>query len=219
MTDEGGMTKSIGKLGLTKTTKTPQQRRQESAETWARIQKDPRPFDPKLGDQAVKLLDKAITIFRERRANVMNQLADDIETIKYANQEIGWIDKKVKNLRDHKTACQTRLEEVRIALKKFGEVPDEKKADYEDTRNRSVMPLLGVSQAAVKHSSLESIRCQNREAESMLAMVRGFDMKVNRPKEENSKRATTAPGTTRYELAQTIRRLPPVRKKGKQVED
>ena len=86
------------------------------------LQKDPRPFDPALGDQAVKLLDKvtdnalhliafmsevytsqrifpchmqAIHTFRERRAAVMQQLDDDVQTIKWSNHEIAWIDKKV----------------------------------------------------------------------------------------------------------------------------
>merc|ERR1712159_447107 len=75
----------------------------EREETWARIQKDPRPFDPKLGDQAVKLLDKAITTFRNRRAAVMQQLDDDVDTIKWSNKEIDWINKKVNALKQHKS--------------------------------------------------------------------------------------------------------------------
>merc|ERR1712159_368663 len=91
----------------------------EREETWARIQKDPRPFDPKLGDQAVKLLDKAITTFRNRRAAVMQQLDDDVQTIKWSKHEIAWIDKKVKEIKDHQNACEKRFKEVDEALRKF----------------------------------------------------------------------------------------------------
>merc|ERR1711939_398915 len=208
-----------GKKGLTRVQEIEQE---TSEETWTRIQLDPRPFDPKLGDQAVKLLDKAIKTFRDRRAAVMQQLDDDIDTIKWSNHEIDWINKKVKALTDHKTQCQTRLKEVEEALRKFGEVPDEEckggKAEYEDTRARSVMPLLGVSQAACKHSSLNEIRCNLSLAESNLEMVKGFNMKTKyRPEKtaEEKKRASSAPGTTRFELAKAVSRLPPVPRKGR----
>ena len=36
---------------------------------------------------------------------------------------------------------EKRVKEVKEALQKFGEVPDESKADYEDTNSRSVMPV------------------------------------------------------------------------------
>merc|ERR1711959_87598 len=182
----------MGAMGPPKRPLTAAEKPAEREETWARIQKDPRPFDPKLGDQAVKLLDKAITTFRNRRAAVMQQLDDDIDTIKWSNKDIAWIDRKVGELTAHKTQCETRLKEVTEALEKFGAVPDEKDDDYEDTRARSVMPLLGVSTAAVKHSHLNHIRCDLKLAESNLEMLRGFDLKTKyRPEKtaEEKKRA------------------------------
>merc|ERR1711907_29204 len=187
--------------------------KEPAEETWLRIQKDPRPFDPKLGDQAVKLLDKAITTFRDRRAAVMQQLDDDVDTIKWSNKEIDWINKKVNALKQHKSDCTTRLKQVEEALRKFGEVPDEAKEDYVDTRARSVMPLVHLTQAAHKHCALNSIRCMNRASESNLEFDRGFNMNTKfRPMKtaEERERAASAPGTTRYELAQAVKRLPPV---------
>merc|ERR1712093_321953 len=108
----------VKKSHLTKP-KTQAEKIADREETWLRIQTDPRPFDPKLGDQAVKLLDKAITTFRDRRAAVMQQLDDDIDTIKWSNKDIAWIDRKVKELSDHKVMCQSRLKEVEEALRKF----------------------------------------------------------------------------------------------------
>jgi len=190
------------------------------AETWLRIQTDPRPFDPKLGDQAVKLLDKAITTFRERRAAVMQQLDDDVQTIKWSNKDIKWIDQKVKELTEHKSQCSQRLKEVTEALRKFGATPDEENAGHpelgaevEDTRRRSVMPLMGVAAAGTKHSSLSKVRCDLKYGESYLEMERGFDMTTKyRPRKTKEEliRASSAPGTTRYELKEAVKRLPPV---------
>ena len=58
------------------------------------------------------------------------------------------MDVQVGELTEHKEKCEARLKEVEDALRKFGEVPDESKAgtdEVEDTRGRSVMPLLAVS--------------------------------------------------------------------------
>jgi len=132
-----------------------------------------------------------------------------------------WIDKKVKELTDHKSKCETRLKEVTEALTKFAEIPDESKAGttaFEDTRGRSAMPLLAVSKAATKHSGLEAIRCNLRLAESGLEMYRGFSMKTKyRPEKTLEERIAYGErkGTTRYELAQCVTRLPKLPQKTK----
>merc|ERR1712159_441517 len=108
-------------MGVLAMGKAPAEYAKEPAEkTWERIQKDPRPFDPKLGDQAVKLLDKAITTFRERRAAVMNKLEEDEQTLEWSKKEIAWIEKKIAGLKQHKADCTVRLEQVKEALEKFG---------------------------------------------------------------------------------------------------
>lgn len=164
------------------------------------------------------LLDKAITTFRERRAAVMNQLEEDVNEIKWSKKEIAWIEKKIADLKRHKADCTTRLKEVEETLEKFGAVPDEKAEDYADTQARSVVPLVQLSQTAKKHCSLNTVRCLNHLAESNLEFERGFNMSTKfKPEQSEADRekAASLPGTTRYELAQAIRRLPPLQRNGR----
>ena len=134
--------------------------------------------------------------------------------LRWSKHEMEWIDKKVGELTAHKTKCESRLKEVTEALTKFATIPDESKAgtaDVEDTRGRSAMPLLAVSKAAKKHSGLEAIRCSLRLAESSLEMHRGFSMKTKyRPERtaEEKEAYESRVGTTRYDLAQCVSRLP-----------
>ena len=126
-----------------------------------------------------------------------------------------WIDKKVAELTEHKAKQEARLKEVTEALEKFSTNLDETKAgqpEVENTRGRSVMLLLNVSKAAVKHSSNEVIRCNLRLAESGLEMYRGFGMETKHRHKKTAKEVMElsfkTPGSTRYDLQQAVTRLP-----------
>merc|ERR1712070_619759 len=186
--------------------------KEERAEIFKRVTTDPRPFDPKLGDQAVLLLDKAITTFRNRRAAVMQMLADDEDCIKWAKHEIAWIDKKVKMLSDHKAKQSARLAVVTEQLTKWKAFPpeDDTSAEALDTLGRSVMPVLHIAKCGRKHAALNKIRTDNRYGRSMSEFERGFNLETkHRPSKtlQELEEMMNAPGTTRSDLTAAIRRL------------
>jgi len=190
----------------------------EREECFKRVTFDPRGFDPKLGDQAVKLLDGAITSFRNRRAMVMQLLADDESCIKWSTHEIKWIDKKVDALKKHKAQQQKRLEVVEKQLSNWKAFPDEDEPDCEEILSCSIMPVLNIAQKGTKHAALNKIRCDNRYGASISEHTKGFSMSQTKHRPTRTLKELEAlmnqPGTTRAELANAIRRLPAGRKTG-----
>jgi len=173
--------------------------RAEREECFKRITFDPRGFDPKLGDQAVKLLDGAITSFRLRRAAVMQLLQDDESCIKWSTHEMNWIDKKVEGLKAHKEQQTKRLAQVDKQLANWKAFPDEDDPDCQEVLSNSVMPVLNLSAKATKHASLNKIRCDNRFGASVAEHTKGFSMTEtkHRPTKslEELERLMSQPGT------------------------
>merc|ERR1712167_299781 len=88
-------------------------------------QKEHRGFNPALGDQAVRLLDKAIALFRKRRNDLLKGCEADEKELAQLHKDIANCDWHINKIKGGMAERKDKLASVTLALEKFGCRPDE----------------------------------------------------------------------------------------------
>eukprot|EP00656_Telonema_subtile_P049829 TRINITY_DN6289_c0_g1_i2.p1 TRINITY_DN6289_c0_g1~~TRINITY_DN6289_c0_g1_i2.p1 ORF type:complete len:141 (+),score=36.80 TRINITY_DN6289_c0_g1_i2:365-787(+) len=119
-----------------------------------------------------------------------------------SKHEIAWIDKKLGQLKTHKSQQQARLKVVEEQLTKFKSMPSEDDPEFADTMQRSIMPVLNIAACGKKHAGLNKIRTDNTYGRSMSEFERGFTLETkHKPTKalDELEAMMNAPGATRFE--------------------
>lgn len=139
---------------------------------------DAKNFNPSLGDQAVRLLDKAISTFRKRRTALLQIVEKDEADLKQLRKDVANCDWHIKHIKGGLAEREERLELVKLQLERFGV----KTGDPEGRdASQSIMPILDYAAGAKKHATLEQIRNGMREGHSTLELERGFALQSGLP--------------------------------------